>query len=98
MKPNSLYAQLELIPETPSYPAQTEYSLGRAWAIAKARLSPIASALLAHLCGATDLQVVRRRDRQGNTLFVVYDPIGQRRHRFYSEHDLRVWIDQRYNQ
>ncbi|WP_017298599.1 hypothetical protein [Nodosilinea nodulosa] len=103
MKTNSLYAQLELIPE--SHPTQTDYSVGRAWAAAKAHLRPMASHLLAYLCGSTDVSVTVKRvgrrsaregHRYGQTLFVAYDPASQRRYSFSSEQELRVWIDRRY--
>ncbi len=102
MKPNSLYAQLELIQEPPEAPMQTDYSVARAWAMVKQRLRPVGSALVAYLCGSTDLHVtvqrVGRRSALGGTQFVVYDPVSQQRHTFSSEHELRVWIDQRYYQ
>jgi len=104
MKPNSLYAQLELITEpidrqstvSSDRAHSTDYSLGRAWARAKAHLRPLGSALLNYFCGSTDLRVTVRRDRQGHHQFVAYDPVSQQRHSFSSEHELRVWVDQRY--
>jgi hypothetical protein len=104
MKPNSLYAQLELITEpidsqrsmSRDRAPSTDYSLGRAWARAKVHLRPLGSALLNYFCGSRDLRVTVRRDRQGNTQFVAYDPVSQQRHSFSSEHELRVWVDQRY--
>lgn len=96
MKPNNLYAQLELIPE--SRPRETDYSIGRAWAAAKQYLSPMASRLLAYLCGSTDLSVTVKRDRSGHRVFLAYDPVTQQRHTFSSEQALRAWADQRYYQ
>ncbi|MGF1517402.1 MAG: hypothetical protein ACFCVB_06310 [Nodosilinea sp.] len=98
MKPNSLYAQLELIPEPPEQPVQTGYSLGRAWAAVKARVGPAGMALFAYFCGSTAPRVRLECDRNGNTLFVVYDPVSRERHTFSSEQALRVWADQRYYQ
>lgn len=98
MKPNSLYAQLELIPESPEQPIQTDYSLGRAWVGVKARLGPVGTALLAYFCGSTEPRVRLKRDRRGNTLFIAYDPVSRQRHTFDSEQALRVWADQRYYQ
>ena len=99
MKPNSLYAQLELIQEEPlDSPLQTDYSLGRVWGAAKKHLGTGASRLLAYLCGSTDLSVTVKRDGQGHTVFVAYDPVSQQHHTFSSEQELRVWVDQRYYQ
>ncbi|MBD2111220.1 MULTISPECIES: hypothetical protein [Cyanophyceae] len=98
MKPNSLYAQLELIQEPLDRPIQTDYSIARAWAEAKRRLSLVGSALLTYLCGSADLSVTVKRDRWGNTLFVAHDPVSQQRRTFSSEQELRVWVDQRYYQ
>ncbi|MGG6241647.1 hypothetical protein ACQ4N7_23735 [Nodosilinea sp. AN01ver1] len=98
MKPNSLYAQLELIPEPLERSAQSDYAIGRVWAEAKVRLRPMASSLMAYLCGSSSLTVTVKRDRQGQTAFVVYDPVSQQRHTFSSEQELRVWADQRYYQ
>lgn len=98
MKPNSLYAQLELIQEPLDSAIQTDYSIARVWVGAKRRLSLLGSALLIYLCGSTDLSVSVKRDLRGNTLFVAYDPVSQQRHTFSSEQELRVWVDQRYYQ
>ncbi|MBE9159039.1 hypothetical protein IQ265_19680 [Nodosilinea sp. LEGE 06152] len=107
MKPNSLYAQLELIQEPLERSAQSDYAIGRVWAGAKARLCPWASRLVVYLCGSNSLRVTVKRigyrsvlggDREGQTVYVVYDPVTQQRHTFSSEHDLRVWADQRYYQ
>ncbi|WOD41558.1 hypothetical protein [Nodosilinea sp. E11] len=94
MKPQSLYAQLELIPEP--LPTRTDYSLGRVWAAVQGRLGWVGRRLFDYLCGSTDLRVTVRRSRAGKTLFVVHDPVGQQRHTFSSEQDLRAWADQRY--
>ncbi|WP_035988062.1 hypothetical protein [Leptolyngbya sp. KIOST-1] len=96
MKPNSLYAQLELIPETPEQSVQSDYAMGRVWARAKARLRPLSNRLVGYLCGDADVRVTVRRDRQGQTAFVVYDAVTQQRHTFDSEQDLRAWADRRY--
>ncbi|PSN12682.1 hypothetical protein C7293_19195 [filamentous cyanobacterium CCT1] len=98
MKPSSLYAQLELIPESLEPSAQSDYAVGRVWAKAKAQLRPMASQLVAYLCGSNSLRVTVKRNRQGQSAFVVYDPVSQQRHTFSSEQELRVWIDQRYYQ
>ncbi|MBD1875129.1 hypothetical protein H6F75_16725 [Nodosilinea sp. FACHB-131] len=98
MKPNSLYAQLELIQEPLDRPIQSDYSIARVWAGAKRRLSLAGDALLTYLCGSADLSVTVKRDRRGNTLFVAYDPVNQQRRTFSSEQELRVWVDQRYYQ
>lgn len=98
MKPNSLYAQLELIPEPSEQPVQTGHSLGRAWAGVKARFGPVGTALWAYFCGSTAPRVRLKRDLRGNPLFIAYDPVSRQRHTFSSEQALRVWADQRYYQ
>lgn len=98
MKPNSLYAQLELIPDPVARSGRSDYDIGRVWAGAKTCLGPMVSSLVAYLCGSNSLSVTVKRDRQGQTAFVVYDPVSRQRHTFGSEQELRVWADQRYYQ
>lgn len=98
MKPNSLYAQLELIPEPLERSGQSDYSIAQIWAGTKQHLSAVGTALLTYLCGSADLRVTVKRNYRGNTRFVAYDPVTQQRHTFSSEQELRVWVDQRYYQ
>ncbi|MGB3138383.1 MAG: hypothetical protein WBB18_16365 [Nodosilinea sp.] len=104
MKPNSLYAQLELIQEPLDRSSQSRYAIGQAWLAAKQRLGPAASRLFAYLCGSTDLRIKTRLvlnanpGQRGITLFLVYDPVSQQHQTFSSEQELRVWVEQRYYQ
>ena len=42
--------------------------------------------------------IEEKRDRAGTLYWRVYDPITQNRRFFYSEDEIRVWLDQRYYQ
>ena len=102
MKPNNLYAQLELITtdfEHPT-PAKSSKSSGfnKVWAGPKACLGQIGQSLLHYFCGSMDPRILTKRDRQGNDYFVVHDSCSQEHHTFSSEAELRVWLDKRYYQ
>ena len=48
--------------------------------------------------GSHEPVIEERRDRTGAHYWRVYDPITQERKFFYSEDDVRAWLDQRYYQ
>ncbi len=99
MKPNSLYAQLELIAEDFPAAGSTSFVPGSsATRLPKRYLHRFGRALVAWLCGSMEPQIKVRRNRRGQVLFQVYDPVDQKRHTFYSEPELRTWLDQRYYQ
>ena len=52
--------------------------------------------LLKRLISAEELSIRQGRDRDGNELFYVHDRTTGQHHVFFSETDLRRWIDQRY--
>lgn len=52
--------------------------------------------LLAFVTGSMEVQVEQRRDRQGQPYWAVYDPQTSQHHRFDTEQEVRIWIDQRY--
>ncbi|HEY9761914.1 MAG TPA: hypothetical protein V6D07_05285 [Trichocoleus sp.] len=39
-----------------------------------------------------------RQNRQGKTVWIVHDPSSQTTRQFGSEHEVRVWLEQRYYQ
>jgi hypothetical protein len=45
---------------------------------------------------APEPKIRRKRDRNGNTYFWVYDPDTGRTTTFASEQEVRAWLDQRY--
>jgi len=52
--------------------------------------------LINALAGRSEPKIYRKRDRQGNWYFRVYDPVMGRSVTLYSEQEMRTWIDQRY--
>jgi hypothetical protein len=99
MKPNSLYAQLELISE--DFPASGSTSSAPSSVVSrlpKRYLHSLGHALVAWLCGSREPHIKVRHNRHSQVLFEVYDPFAQTRHTFYSEQNLRTWLDQRYYQ
>jgi hypothetical protein len=45
---------------------------------------------------SSELRVFTGRDRYGNTYYRVYDALTQDFHRFESENEVRIWLEQRY--
>lgn len=39
-----------------------------------------------------------QRTRQGRQTWFAYDPITNKTRQFYSEHEVRLWLDTRYNE
>ena len=87
-----LYARLELI--TPD-PAQ---STAAKTAAPPARWQRWGRALFRYFLGSREPHIVTKRDRDGNPYYDVYDPIDRRHHTFGSEHEVRVWLEERYYQ
>lgn len=54
--------------------------------------------LSAFATGNHEPQIHRRRDRQGNTYFWVYDPTSQQSQILDTEQAVRAWLEQRYRQ
>lgn len=54
--------------------------------------------LLNTLGGRSEIRISEKRDRAGNSYFQVFDPVSGTSQRFGSEHEVRVWLDQRYSQ
>lgn len=98
MKPNHLYARLELIPTDLDLAPTVGAKLRRVWKRSRARGHRLGGWLLAYFSGSTAPRISARLDGQGNPVFVAYDPVDRVRHTFSSELELRTWIDQRYYQ
>jgi hypothetical protein len=97
MKPNELYARLELIsPEVkvPETGRNTHWM--NFWKRVHGQLDQVGHRLLNYFCGSMDPRISVRQSRNGIAQFRVYDPVTQRRLMFRSEAELRVWLDQRY--
>ncbi|MBE9108195.1 hypothetical protein IQ273_02010 [Nodosilinea sp. LEGE 07298] len=45
---------------------------------------------------SSELKIFTGRDRYGNTYYRVYDVLTQGFHRFESEDEVRIWLEQRY--
>jgi hypothetical protein len=48
------------------------------------------------LCKGSEPQIQQRRDRAGKCYFKVYDPISHQSAIFDSEHEVRIWLEERY--
>lgn len=55
------------------------------------------SNLVTRLAGNPEPQIWQTRDRQGDLIWHVYDPMNNQSSVFQSEMEVRVWLDQRYN-
>jgi len=45
---------------------------------------------------SSELRIFTGRDRHGNTYYRVYDVLTQDLHRFESEDEVRIWLEQSY--
>lgn len=43
-----------------------------------------------------ELKIEQKVDRQGNVCWEIYDPTHRQSYWFYSESDVRTWIDRRF--
>lgn len=64
------------------------------WKFLVQQLSGLCQALVSFLAGSQEPKVTYKRDRQGYTYFEVYDPMTEKHHRFDSEQNVRIWVDQ----
>jgi|GEM_PF-1014197 len=87
-----LYARLELIN---SEPAQLT---ARVAVESPSRWQRWGHALFRYFLGSKEPRIVTKTDREGNSCYEVYDPIDRRHYTFGSEHDVRVWLEERYYQ
>jgi hypothetical protein len=51
-----------------------------------------------HLCNADEPHVWKTSDRTGQITWHTYDPMLNKYAAFDSEHETRVWLEERYNQ
>lgn len=51
-----------------------------------------------HLCNADEPRVWKTGDRTGQVLWHAYDPLTNKYAAFDSENEIRVWLEERYNQ
>ncbi len=69
-------------------PAQQPSGLSRA-------LQTLGDRLLSFFTGTTELRIWQRT-RHGQPVWFAHDPVTDRTRSFYSEQDLRHWLDTRY--
>lgn len=55
------------------------------------------AATLNAMAGSSEPKIQQRRDRIGQTIWFVYDPVSGQNSRFTSESEVRAWLDERYN-
>jgi len=96
MKPNPLYARLELLDIHPAAVEPESSARQHFWGESRDRLKQWGSAVLRYFTRSMEPHVTRKRDRDGHVYFAVYDPYAQQHHTFVDETELRVWLEQRY--
>ena len=79
------YQTLELIAPKPSLTSRL-----------RAVFSAVQTAILNLASTNQEPQITATRDRAGELQWRVYDPISGYRSRFSSEHEVRVWLESRY--
>lgn len=62
-----------------------------------ASVSRALSNVAARMAGTTEPQIWQTHNSMGDILWNVYDPSTNQTSVFYSETEVRVWIDERYN-
>lgn len=62
----------------------------------QAWLKPLLTKFLNFMTGNESIQIVQRRDRYGDTYWDAYDPATHSHHRFDTEQEVRIWLDQRF--
>lgn len=70
-----------------------------AWAELTATAAGVANRAVAFLTGEGygEPRIQENRDRTGNVYFSVVDPITNQVQTFESEHEVRVWLENRYS-
>ncbi len=58
----------------------------------------IAQRWLTQMTGSTDPRITQTYDSDGHPLWNVYDPVTHTTTALASEQEVRIWLDQRYNQ
>ncbi|EKD10027.1 hypothetical protein HFV01_25050 [Limnospira fusiformis SAG 85.79] len=57
----------------------------------------IPSLLYNFLLGGGDIRISESYDQDGDLVWDVYDPFTRRNQRFYTEQDVRIWLESRYS-
>ncbi|MGF1495469.1 MAG: hypothetical protein ACFB8W_01410 [Elainellaceae cyanobacterium] len=89
-----LYEELELISGRPS---KKSFLVRHVNSAIGSGLRNCWLGLLTALTPSTDPRVSRVTNAEGQTLWRVYDPVDQQSACLYSEAELRIWLEQRYN-
>lgn len=59
------------------------------------RLMTLGGRVISFLTTNQDLRIWQQT-RQGRQIWFAYDPITDQKRQFFSEHELRIWLDSRY--
>lgn len=100
MKSCDSYAQLELLSEEPQELLYISPSTLKAAQRKRIRLSigHYWSRFLHYVTGNSEPMIWQKTNDQGDIFYSVYDPRSQQSMTFSSEHEIRVWLEQRYYQ
>jgi len=63
----------------------------------QAALSMLAQTMVAALAKNSEPRIWQSRDRNGSVAWHLYDPLTNQHARFYSEQEIRIWLEQRYH-
>lgn len=61
-------------------------------------LEQLWNSLLNTFVSASEPRIYQKRNAAGELYYKVYDPIARQTNTFFSETEVRVWLDQRYYQ
>ena len=84
----SKYYRTAYYPQPPAAP--------KLWQQTQHLFVQVGRSLLEVLIGSREPQIISSQSRDQQTTFQVYDPVRSTHHFFESEHEVRVWLEQRY--
>ncbi|MGD1860485.1 MAG: hypothetical protein ACFB0E_11005 [Leptolyngbyaceae cyanobacterium] len=99
MQSKDLYARLELLSPEQVQSRQSARESSRSRRISVRRqLGQWGAALWRYFTGSQQPHITMKWGLDRQPFYQVYDPVDHRRHIFSTEHEVRVWLEQRYYQ